>query len=162
MCLTPFRTGAIRRVSQERFLTLPETDQKQFAMALISNQRSLFFLASLIFILLSLAVPSPGATVEVPALPAKTVEGGAEKPVIDVASKDLLVLYRNEEDPIIERFSLTGELALQWAAGTSNCGSYGSWDLPENSLWGAVDVRRWRLVSNPNGSTLSSFGGRLT
>lgn len=115
-------------------------------MALTSNRGTFFYsLAFLIFILLTFAVPSPGATVEAPALPAKTVEGGVEKPVIDVASKDLLVLYRNEEDPVIERFSLTGELALQWAAGTSDRGSYGSWDLPEDGLWGAVDVRRWRL-----------------
>lgn len=115
-------------------------------MALTSNQCSHFYpLAAFILILLAFAAPSPSAPLEVPALPAMPEEGGAKKPVIDVSAKDLAVLYRNQENPIIERFSFTGELAIQWAAGTSNCGSYGSWDLPENTRWGGIDVRRWRL-----------------
>ena len=115
-------------------------------MTLTSSQRALLHpLAALIVVSLALAVPSHGAPPEAPTLPATLEEDAAKKPVIDVSAKDLCVLYNNKKNPIIERFSLTGELAAQWAAGTSNRGSYGSWDLPANTRWGGIDVRRWRL-----------------
>src|SRR5262245_40517873 len=72
------------------------------------------------------------------------------KPEVDVAYKELAVLYDNKRNPVIQRFSLYGEFAAQWADGSSNQGVYGSWDLPPlngfpSSLWDAIDVRRWRL-----------------
>jgi phosphate-selective porin OprO/OprP len=113
---------------------------------LIINQRLILSaLAALILILLASAAPSPGSPIEVPVLQAMPEEGGAKKPVIDVSTKALAVLYRNQQNPIIQQFSLRGELATQWAAGTSDRGSYGSWDLPANTLWDGIDVRRWRL-----------------
>jgi phosphate-selective porin OprO and OprP len=79
-------------------------------------------------------------------LPEETVPENAEgkKPDIDVTAKDLAVLYSNKDNPIIERFSLTGEFQLQWADGTSNQGSYGTRDVNSANRWGDVEVRRWR------------------
>lgn len=115
-------------------------------MAMTSNSHSRFYpLAALVLILTAFATPSPGVPIEEPTLPAMSEVSGPQKPMIDVLAKDLGVLYRNEEDPVIERFSLTGQLQLQGAAGNSDCGSYGSWDLPANTRWGGIDVRRWRL-----------------
>jgi phosphate-selective porin OprO and OprP len=115
-------------------------------MPLTSNRCSLFYPpAAVLLIILAFATPSPGAPIEGPILSLRPEEGGAKKSEIDVSTKELVVLYRNEENHIIERLSLRGELAIQWAAGTSDRGSYGSWDLPENTRWAAIDVRRWRL-----------------
>lgn len=72
----------------------------------------------------------------------------AKEPAIDVSGKDLVVLYNNKDNPIIEKFSLIGEFATQWASGDSNQGSYGSRDLPSNTRWGDIDMRRWRLGFN--------------
>lgn len=115
-------------------------------MALISKRCShLYLLASFILILVAFSAPSLGAALEAPTLSAMPEESGAKKQVIAVSTKDLAVLYRNEENPVLERFTLRGELATQWASGTSDRGSYGSWDLPTNTLWDAIEVRRWRL-----------------
>lgn len=69
----------------------------------------------------------------------------AKKPEIDVSARDLIILYDNKKNSIIEEFSLTGEFQTQWAGGNSNQGSYGTRDFNPNSLWGDVEVRRWRL-----------------
>ena len=59
---------------------------------------------------------------------------------------DLPVLYKNKNNPVLQEFSLQGRLQLQWGTGTSDQGSYGSEDRPEEVLWGdAIEVRRWRL-----------------
>ena len=68
-----------------------------------------------------------------------------KKPDVDITAKDLGVLYLNKDNPIIERFSLTGEFQLQWADGTSNQGSYGSRDTTAANRWGDIEVRRWRV-----------------
>jgi len=65
-------------------------------------------------------------------------------PLIDVSAKDLGVLYKDKDNPIIERFSLTSEFQTQWADGSSNQGSFGTRDYNPNSRWGDIDVRRWR------------------
>lgn len=107
--------------------------------------RSLCYsLAALLVTLLAPTEPLQGAPAAL-ALPAVPPENGAQQPRIDVSTQELAVLYHNRENPIIERFSLKGELAVQWAAGTSDRGSYGSWDLPANTRWQGLDVRRWRL-----------------
>lgn len=117
-----------------------------YAMALTFSRHPLFHRSvALVFILLTMTASSLSAATEKPGRPATQEDGSVQKPVIDVSSKELAVLYRNEENPIVERFSLVGELAVQWAAGTSNCGSYGSWDLPENTRWDGLDARRWRI-----------------
>jgi phosphate-selective porin OprO and OprP len=46
---------------------------------------------------------------------------------------------------VIQRVRFTGGLDLQYAAGTSNAGTYGSRDLSRDDRWGPIDVRRWRL-----------------
>jgi phosphate-selective porin OprO/OprP len=62
----------------------------------------------------------------------------------DVAARDYGVLYSDKTNPIIERFSLTGEFQSQWADGSSNQGSFGTRDYNSNNRWGDIDVRRWR------------------
>lgn len=115
-------------------------------MPLTFSRRSFCFSpALLVFIVLAMTASSLAAATEGSGRPAAPEEGSAQKPVIDVSAKELAVLYRNDENPFVERFSLVGELAVQWAAGTSNCGSYGSWDLPENTRWDGLDARRWRI-----------------
>ncbi len=127
-------------------LLLSRIDRNGLFMTLTFNRCSyLCLLAALILIPMAFAAPSPGATLDVPTPPGTPAEGDAQKPLIDVSTKDLAVLYRNEDNPVLERFSLRGELALQWAAGTSDRGSYGSWELPTDGLWDGIDVRRWRL-----------------
>ena len=80
----------------------------------------------------------------------------ARKPEVDVSYKELAVLYKNKDNPIIQKFSLYGEFSAQWAEGDSNQGRFGSRDLqplaataltPANpsTLWDGVDARRWRL-----------------
>lgn len=54
-------------------------------------------------------------------------------------------LYSNPDNPVLQEFSLSGRLHLQWAAGNSDRGSYGSRDLPDDLRWGDIDVRRWRF-----------------
>ncbi len=75
-----------------------------------------------------------------------TPENAAGKvPDIDIAAKDLAVLYSNKDNPLIERFSLTGELQFQWADGTSNDGSYGTHEYNSKARWGDIEARRLRL-----------------
>ncbi|HWL51600.1 MAG TPA: porin [Chthoniobacteraceae bacterium] len=54
-------------------------------------------------------------------------------------------LYSNPDNPVLQEFSLSGKIQLQWAAGNSDHGSYGSRDLADDLRWGDIDVRRWRL-----------------
>ncbi len=68
----------------------------------------------------------------------------ARKPEIDISARDLGVLHHDKDNPVIQRFSLTGEFQLQWADGTSNQGAYGTRDYNSDSLWGDIEVRRWR------------------
>lgn len=76
--------------------------------------------------------------------PAPNPPPAKPKPENDITAKDLAVLYDNVNNPIIERFSLTGEFQLQWADGESNQGSYGTRNYNPNSRWGDIEVRRWR------------------
>lgn len=76
-------------------------------------------------------------------LPEENKEGN--KLETDVAPRDLAVLYSNKKDPLIERFSLTGEFQTQWADGNSNDGSFGTRDYNPRARWGDIEVRRWRL-----------------
>lgn len=55
-------------------------------------------------------------------------------------------LYKDDNNPVLQEFSLQGRLQLQAAWGNSDRGDYGSHDRPDDSLWGSdVEVRRWRL-----------------
>lgn len=59
---------------------------------------------------------------------------------------DLPVLYKNKENPVLQKFELQGRVQLQFGSGSSDQGSYGSEDRPDDRLWGdAIEVRRWRL-----------------
>lgn len=59
---------------------------------------------------------------------------------------DLPVLYKNKENPVLQKFELQGRIQLQFGSGSSDQGSYGSEDRPDDRLWGdAIEVRRWRL-----------------
>ena len=62
-----------------------------------------------------------------------------------VPTEDLGILYRNSQNPIIQKFGFTGEFQLQYANGESNQGSFGSRDLASSNRWGDIDVRRWRV-----------------
>ena len=79
-----------------------------------------------------------------------------KKPDVDVSYEELAVLYKNKDNPIIQRFSLYGEFSAQWATGDSNRGAFGSRDLKAtpatstipgtpSTLWDDIDARRWRL-----------------
>jgi len=68
----------------------------------------------------------------------------ARKPEIDISARNLGVLYNDKSNPVIQKLSVTGEFQTQWADGTSNQGSYGTRDYNPNSLWGDIEVRRWR------------------
>ncbi|CAN5804932.1 hypothetical protein BH11VER1_BH11VER1_03000 [soil metagenome] len=57
----------------------------------------------------------------------------------------LATLYKDDNNPVLQEFSLQGRLQLQYAAGDSDQGSYGSGDRPEELRWGDIEVRRWRL-----------------
>jgi phosphate-selective porin OprO/OprP len=55
-------------------------------------------------------------------------------------------LYKNDDNPILQEFSLQGRLQLQYAWGEADQGEYYSGDRPTNTLWGDdIEVRRWRL-----------------
>lgn len=58
---------------------------------------------------------------------------------------DAARLYHDETNPVLQEFALQGRLHLQWAAGSSDQGDYGSGDRPEELTWGDIEVRRWRL-----------------
>lgn len=57
----------------------------------------------------------------------------------------LASLYQNDQNPVLQEFALQGRLQLQYAAGDSNQGGFGSGDRAEETRWGDFDVRRWRL-----------------
>ncbi len=55
-------------------------------------------------------------------------------------------LYKNDDNNVLQEFSLQGRLQLQYAIGDSDQGDYGSEDRPEEVRWGdSLEVRRWRL-----------------
>jgi len=97
--------------------------------------------ATAILALLSVALHA--APVGVLTLPEENKEGN--KLETDVAPKDLAVLYKDKENPIIEKFSFTGEFQVQWADGSSNQGSFGTRDYNPNARWGDIEARRIRL-----------------
>lgn len=57
----------------------------------------------------------------------------------------LAKLYKNDNNPVLQEFSLQGRLHLQYATGDSDQGDYGTEDRPDEVLWGDIEVRRWRL-----------------
>ena len=125
--------------------------------------------------LLALALPAFGAsaakrkTENTPAVTAAASDGtavaengngaapkGGQKPEVDVSYEELAVLYKNKDNPILQKFSLYGEFSVQWAEGVSNQGSFGSRNLratpataslpaTPSTLWDSIDARRWRL-----------------
>jgi phosphate-selective porin OprO/OprP len=55
-------------------------------------------------------------------------------------------LYKNDDNPVLQEFSLQGRIQLQFAMGDADQGNYGSDDRPDEVLWGDdIEVRRWRL-----------------
>ena len=89
------------------------------------------------------------------ALPAFAANG-KNKPDVDVSYEELAVIYSNKDNSVVQRFSLYGELAIQWAEGVSNQGAFGSRNLGPTSatstipgtpstLWDGLDARRWRV-----------------
>src|SRR6478736_3975168 len=57
----------------------------------------------------------------------------------------LATLYKDDNNPVLQEFSLQGRIQLQYAAGDSDQGSYNSGDRPDETRWGDIEVRRWRL-----------------
>ncbi len=57
----------------------------------------------------------------------------------------LPTLYSNPDNPVLQKFAISGKLQLQWAAGNSDHGSYGSRDVSDEVRWGDIEVRRMRL-----------------
>ena len=54
-------------------------------------------------------------------------------------------LYKNDENPVLQEFSLQGRFQIQYAWGDADEGQYYSGDRPNNVLWDNFEVRRWRL-----------------
>lgn len=69
---------------------------------------------------------------------------GEEKSIYDKIW-GLAKLYKNDDNPVLQEFSLQGRMHLQWADGSSDQGDYGTADRPDEVLWGDIEVRRWRL-----------------
>lgn len=57
----------------------------------------------------------------------------------------LATLYKDDNNPVLQEFSLQGRIQLQYAAGDSDQGSFDSGDRPDETRWGDIEVRRWRL-----------------
>jgi phosphate-selective porin OprO/OprP len=55
------------------------------------------------------------------------------------------VLYQNEANPWVQQLALVGQLQTQYAYGSDVSGKYGTADFPEDSRWGNIEVRRFRL-----------------
>lgn len=55
------------------------------------------------------------------------------------------VLYQNEADPRVQQLAVVGQLQMQYAYGSDASGKYGSADFPDESTWGGIEVRRFRL-----------------
>ena len=55
------------------------------------------------------------------------------------------VLYKNDQNPILQELGIVGQLQTQYAYGSDDSGQYGTEDLAEQSTWGNVEVRRFRL-----------------
>lgn len=54
-------------------------------------------------------------------------------------------LYQNDDNPWLQEVAVIGQLQVQYAYGSSDCGHYGTGDMPEDLTWGNVEVRRFRL-----------------
>jgi len=73
---------------------------------------------------------------------------GAESPHLSAYDRiwSAFTLYKNDENPVLQEFSLQGRLQLQYGFGDSDQGHYGSDDRPPEVRWGDdIEVRRWRL-----------------
>lgn len=69
---------------------------------------------------------------------------GSEKSIYDKIW-GLATLYKSDENDFIQEFALQGRIQLQWADGDSDQGDFSSGDRPEETRWGDIEVRRWRL-----------------
>lgn len=70
----------------------------------------------------------------------KFAEGSAWDRALSVPT-----LYKNPGNPLIQEFAVIGQLQTQYAYGSDDSGNYGSNDFPDQSTWGDVEVRRFRL-----------------
>jgi phosphate-selective porin OprO/OprP len=57
----------------------------------------------------------------------------------------LPLLYRNAGNPTIQELAIVGQLQTQYAYGSDASGKFGTMSLPDESTWGNVEVRRFRL-----------------
>lgn len=55
------------------------------------------------------------------------------------------VLYQNKANPWFQQLAVVGQLQLQYVYGSDASGKYGTADSPEESAWGNIEVRRFRL-----------------
>ena len=55
------------------------------------------------------------------------------------------VLYQNDGNPWVQQLAVVGQLQLQYAYGSDASGKYGTEDSPDESTWGNIEVRRFRL-----------------
>jgi phosphate-selective porin OprO/OprP len=55
------------------------------------------------------------------------------------------VLYQNDANPWVQQLAVVGQLQTQYAYGSDASGKFGSADFPEESTWGNIEVRRFRL-----------------
>jgi len=54
-------------------------------------------------------------------------------------------LYKNEDNPLLQELAVIGQLQTQYGYGSDDSGQFGSNDLSEESLWGDIEVRRFRI-----------------
>lgn len=54
-------------------------------------------------------------------------------------------LYKNPANPLLQELAFQGQLQTQYAYGSDQSGQFGSNDMPEDLLWGDIEVRRFRF-----------------
>jgi phosphate-selective porin OprO/OprP len=70
-------------------------------------------------------------------------------------------LYKDDNNPVLQEFSLQGRLQLQYAWGDSDQGAYYSGDRLDNALWDDIEVRRWRLGFKSKWYRVWKFEGQI-
>lgn len=81
--------------------------------------------------------PASGAT---GLLVGKLAEGSAYDRLWSVP-----VLYKNEDNPLLQELAFQAQLQTQYVTGSDGSGSFGTYDRPDSCNWGNIEVRRFRF-----------------
>jgi phosphate-selective porin OprO/OprP len=87
-----------------------------------------------------LKIAAAGSTLPTGILAGRLAEGSPYERLMSVP-----VLYQNEANPWVQQLAVVGQLQTQYAYGSDASGKYGSADFADESTWGNIEVRRFRL-----------------